>query len=125
MVDYVIPGNDDAVRAIKVVLGALTNAIIEVKGGTIVDYVTEDESRKIARQEKKEKKNEGKTFEKKINKTNKVNKVEKPVEKKEEIVEPKLDLTILTVNELRELAKKKGIKGYSKMKKEELIENLK
>ena len=26
-VDYVIPGNDDAVRSIKVVLGALTNAI--------------------------------------------------------------------------------------------------
>ena len=48
---------------------------------------------------------------------------EKPV--KEEIVEPKLDLTILTVNELRELAKKKEVKGYSKMKKEELIENLK
>jgi len=121
MVDYVIPGNDDAVRAIKVVLGALTNAIIEVKGGTIVDYVTEDESRKVARQqENKPKKNEGKTFEKKEKKEN----VEKSV-KKEEIVEPKLDLTILTVNELRELAKKKEIKGYSKMKKEELIEVLK
>lgn len=122
MVDYVIPGNDDAVRAIKVVLGALTNAIVEVKGGTIVDYVTEDESRKFARQqEKKEKRNEGKFFEKR-EKRNEV-KNEKPV--KEEIVEPKLDLTILTVNELRELAKKKEIKGYSKMKKEELIENLK
>lgn len=121
MVDYVIPGNDDAVRAIKVVLGALTNAIIEVKGGTIVDYVTEDETRKIARQENKAKRNEGKPFEKKEKRNDKV--VEKPV--KEEIVEPKLDLTILTVNELRELAKKKEIKGYSKMKKEELIENLK
>ena len=49
-VDYVIPGNDDAVRAIKVVLGALTNAIVEVKGGAIVDYVTEDENRRNARQ---------------------------------------------------------------------------
>ena len=123
MVDYVIPGNDDAVRAIKVVLGALTNAIVEVKGGTIVDYVTEDETRKLARQERenKPKKVEGKTFERKEKKFDKV--VEKPV--KEEIIEPKLDLTILTVNELRELAKKKEIKGYSKMKKEELIENLK
>ena len=44
---------------------------------------------------------------------------------KPEKEEPKLDLNILTVNELRELAKKKEIKGYSKMKKEELIENLK
>ncbi|MFR5904584.1 MAG: Rho termination factor N-terminal domain-containing protein [Bacilli bacterium] len=32
---------------------------------------------------------------------------------------------MLTVAELRDLAKKKEIKGYSKMKKEELIENLK
>ncbi|MGM9882293.1 MAG: Rho termination factor N-terminal domain-containing protein [Bacilli bacterium] len=32
---------------------------------------------------------------------------------------------MLTVTELRDLAKKKGIKGYSKMKKEELIGNLK
>lgn len=122
MVDYVIPGNDDAVRAIKVVLGALTNAIVEVKGGTIVDYVTEDEIRKnVRQQEKKEKRTEGKFFEKKEKKNEVKN--EKPV--KEEIVEPKLDLTILTVTELRELAKKKEIKGYSKMKKEELIENLK
>ena len=120
MVDYVIPGNDDAVRAIKVVLGALTNAIVEVKGGTLVDYVTEDETRKLARQESKPKK-EVKNFEKKEKKFEK--NAEKPV--KEEIVEPKLDLTILTVNELRELAKKKEVKGYSKMKKEELIEVLK
>ena len=121
LVDYVIPGNDDAVRAIKVVLGVLTNAIIEVKGGTIVDYVTEDESRKISRQtEKVSKKNEGK-FEHK-EKNNEI-KVEKP--ENEETIEAKLDLTILTVSELRELAKKKEIKGYSKMKKEELITALK
>ena len=124
MVDYVIPGNDDAVRAIKVVLGALTNAIVEVKGGTLVDYVTEDETRKLARQERennKPRKNEGRNFEKKEKKFEK--KSEKPV--KEENNETKLDLNILTVNELRDLAKKKDVKGYSKMKKEELIENLK
>ena len=121
LVDYVIPGNDDAVRAIKVVLGVLTNAIIEVKGGTIVDYVTEDETRKASRQnENKAKKNEGKA-------EHKVKKVEVKEEKpkKEEPIETKLDLSILTVSELKELAKKKEIKGYSKMKKEELIEVLK
>ena len=79
----------------------------------------EDESRKLVKQQ--ERKEKPKFFEKK-EKKNEV-KVEKPV--KEEIIEPKLDLTILTVNELRELAKKKEIKGYSKMKKEELIEVLK
>ena len=121
LVDYVIPGNDDAVRAIKVVLGVLTNAIIEVKGGTIVDYVTEDETRKTSRQnEKTQKKSEAKVEQKE----KKVEvKEEKP--KKEEPIETKLDLSILTVSELKELAKKKEIKGYSKMKKEELIEVLK
>ncbi|MBQ6476829.1 MAG: 30S ribosomal protein S2 [Bacilli bacterium] len=127
LVDYVIPGNDDAVRAIKVVLGSLTNAIVEVNGGTIVDYVTEDDSKKSARFEKKESKKEVK---KEIKATEKVEKKVKKEEKIEEpviddVVEAKLDLSILTVVELRDLAKKKGIKGYSKMKKDELIESLK
>lgn len=125
MVDYVIPGNDDAVRAIKVVLGALTNAIVEVNGGTIVDYVTEDETRKNMKQSSFDKKEEKghKFFKKERKENNKEFTEEKP--KKEVTVEPKLDLNILTVAELRELAKKKEVKGYSKMKKEELIENLK
>ena len=46
---------------------------------------------------------------------------EKPVEEKSQAI----DLTIFTVGELKELAKKKEVKGYSKMKKEELIEILK
>jgi len=125
-VDYVLPGNDDAVRSIKVVLGALTNAIVEANGGVIVDYVTEDET----------KKNNSKSFEK-VFENKKPRKEEfKKETKKEEIKEEKtekpevtkketkIDLNILTVTELRELAKKKEIKGYSKMKKEELIEAL-
>ena len=127
LVDYVIPGNDDAVRAIKVVLGSLTNAIVEVNGGTIVDYVTEDDSKKSARFEKKESKKEVKkevkTTEKVEKKVKKEEKIEEPVI--DDVVEAKLDLSILTVVELRDLAKKKGIKGYSKMKKDELIESLK
>ena len=127
MVDYVIPGNDDAVRAIKVVLGALTNAIVEVNGGTIVDYVTEDDSKKNLKQtlDKKEPK-EKKIFKKSLQKEEKIE--QKTTEKQEEKAEPqeqKMDLSSLTVAELRELAKKKEIKGYSKMKKEELIESLK
>ena len=125
LVDYVIPGNDDAVRAIKVVLGSLTNAIVEVNGGTIIDYVTEDDSKKSARFEKRDTKKEIKkdNIEKANIKEKKEVKVEEP--KVENIAPTKLDLSILTVTELRELAKKKEIKGYSKMKKEELIESLK
>ena len=115
-VDYVLPANDDAVRSIKVVLGALTNAIIEANGGTIVDYVSEDD-KKVSKEKtsvKKEKKEVKETVKEESVKEEVT--MEKPVE---------LDLNILTVTELRDLAKKKEIKGYSKMKKEELIESLK
>lgn len=120
-VDYVIPGNDDAVRSIKVVLGALTNAIVEANGGTLVDYVTEDENAKKVKFERNE--NRKPRENKKETKEVKKEKVEEPKEKVNK--KEKIDLEILTVSELRELAKKKEIKGYSKMKKEELIENLK
>jgi len=32
-VDYVIPGNDDAIRAIKLIAGAMANAVIEAREG--------------------------------------------------------------------------------------------
>ena len=44
-VDFVIPGNDDAVRSIKVMLGVLTNAICEANGLELVYYVSEDDKK--------------------------------------------------------------------------------
>lgn len=125
-VDYVLPGNDDAVRSIKVVLGALTNAIIEANGGTIVDYVSEDDKKEVKKEKtssKKEKTEEVKEV--KVEEPIEEVKEDKPVKRVKKSEKPELDLTILTVAELRELAKKKEVKGYSKMKKDELIENLK
>ena len=98
MVDYVIPGNDDAVRAVKVVLNALTNAIATVNGNEIVE-VKEEVSEKKEKAPKKE--------------------------VKEEVKEEKEDLSNLNLTELKELAKERGIKGYSKLKKDELLEVLK
>ena len=38
--DYIIPGNDDAIRAIKLIAGALADAVIAARGGA--DEVAEE-----------------------------------------------------------------------------------
>ena len=37
MVDYVIPGNDDAIRAVKLICSAISQSIIENKDGNILE----------------------------------------------------------------------------------------
>ncbi len=41
-IDYVIPGNDDAIRAIKLLSGTITNAIIEAKEGEQLEATEEE-----------------------------------------------------------------------------------
>ena len=153
MVDYVIPGNDDAVRAVKLITGVMANSIVEANGGKIVDYTRDEqksdnakeimqkavdsvkrkEDRPYRQNDRRDNRNnkfvKKERFEKKENKNEKVeNKNEKAEPKKEEIkAEPKatVDFSKMTVAELREAAKDKDIKGYSTMKKAELIDALK
>ena len=116
-VDFVIPGNDDAVRSIKVMLGVLTNAICEANGLELVDYVSEDDKKedKETKKEKKEVKQEEKTEEVKVDET--------VLEEIKEMVHVD-ELESKTLSELKKLAKENKIKGYSTMKKDELIEML-
>ena len=140
MVDYVIPANDDAVRSVKLVIGALTNAVAEVNGNEIMDCVSPEDQKKAAKKEEaKEKQESVKTEEVKEEKETKEVKKETPkketnkeevkeekpakketkkVEKKEEKSE---DLDSKTLTELKAIAKEKGVKGYSTMKKADLV----
>ncbi len=113
LVDYVIPANDDAVRAVKIILGVLANAINEGTDREMIDFISEEDKSKTSNKEvKKEAKTE----------------VKKEETKKETVKESSnedIDLSKKTVVELKELAKSKGIEGYSKLKKSELLEALK
>lgn len=110
LVDYVIPGNDDAVRAVKVVLGVLANAVCEGNNLPLDDYVTEEEF--VKPNKKKETPKESVTV------------IEKEIE-----VAPTEAETVnyedMKLSELKTIAKEQGIKGYSSMKKEELLSVLK
>ena len=135
MVDYVIPGNDDAVRSVKLLIGALTNAIAEVNGNEVIDYITEDEKTVKEATTKEDVVEEVKEEKKPAKKAAKKEEVkEETPEVKEEVAEVKKpakketkkaeDLDSLTLADLKAKAKDAGIKGYSTMKKAEIIEAL-
>jgi len=155
MVDYVIPGNDDAIRAVKLITGVMANAVCEGQGEKVVDFVKDDDKNSNANEimqkavdsvKKKEdrpkrfdnnrkfedRKNsngerKNKEFTPKSEKRESKPTEAKPKEVKEEEKTEKAskDLNSLTVSELREMAKAKDVKGYSTMKKAELIDALK
>ena len=119
-VDFVIPGNDDAVRSVKVMLGVLANAICEANGLEMVDYSTEEE-KKPAQPKKAASE---KTTEKKAAPKKEVEKKEAPVVEEKEADKEADDLSKKTLAELKAMAKENNIKGYSTMKKDDLINAL-
>ena len=123
MVDYVIPGNDDAVRSVKLMIGVLANAIAEVNGNEMIDYLTDDDkNKKSADKEESATKKEERRVIKKEEKEHSEPKKETAPEAAP--VEEKVDYSKMTVAELKSMAKDKEIAGYTTMKKAELIEAL-
>src|SRR5574344_2512317 len=165
VVDYVIPGNDDAIRAVKLIISVMANAIVEANGGTVIDYASDDKQtasdimqKAVESVKKKEDRprfdrdnndrrndrngrrpfnrdnrdnrehrdfREHREFKKDVKIEQHTEKVEAKPEVKEQPKKAVVDLSTKTVGELRDMAKAKEVKGYSTMKKAELLEALK
>ena len=114
LVDYVVPGNDDAVKSVSLLLGALNNAVLEVKGLETTDYLSEDDKEKNVKEEKTE------VVKEKVVEKEQEEKVE--VEEEQEVVLTKEELEEKTLPELKEVARLKKLTGFSTMKKQEIID---
>jgi small subunit ribosomal protein S2 len=168
LVDHIIPANDDAIRAVKLLVWVMGNACVEAMGGVVEKYEDETpqeasrrdrddkstpeapkkeavpkkeaeavevkEETKVAEKPKKEAapkkeaeavevKEETKVAEKPKKEATPKKEIKKEVEK--EVPASQVDYDAMKVSDLRNLAKEKGLTGYSTLKKAELVALLK
>lgn len=134
-VDHIIPANDDAIRAVKLIAWVMGNAVIEAQGGVVEKFEDEPITSAPPRRERTNYKAREKAQPEAVKETVEAV-VEEVVEEKvvvEEVLEtatqtetPSTEaLEAMTVAELRQIAKERGITGFSTLKKAELIDVLK
>jgi len=135
-VDHIIPANDDAIRAVKLIAWVMGNACVEAMGGVVEKY--DEETPAEASRRDRNDHSEAKTPVEKPSKegvvkeetnTKEAVQVEAKEPVQEETKEPvqkaakeAVDLSALKVGELRDIAKEMGLSGYSTLKKAELIQ---
>lgn len=146
LVDYIIPGNDDAIRAVNLITNVMANAVTEAQGGYVEKY-DEEESKRTDRQPRQQR--APRTDDKPRRTETKPRDVKeavkpapkaqaKPAPKAEEKVAPKVkaaskaekvDYSKLTIAALKDLARDNNISGFSTLRKADLVklieENLK
>ena len=117
-IDYVIPGNDDAIRSVKLIASAIADAVIEAREGVSLKDKNADEDEKIDLKEALEQVKPTKELaedeeEKPAKKKKPAKKVE---EKKEEIKEEKVEAEEVKVEEKEEKKEEKPAKKASAKK---------
>jgi small subunit ribosomal protein S2 len=149
LVDHIIPANDDAIRAVKLLVWVMGNACVEAMGGVVEKY--DDETpQEASRRDRDDKPSEQAPKKEAASAPVKAVKEESPVPApaKDVKLEPAkevkpapvketvtvqekvvpattVDYDAMKVSELRDLAKEKGLSGYSTLKKAELVDLLK
>jgi small subunit ribosomal protein S2 len=141
-VDHIIPANDDAIRAVKLIAWVMGNAVIEGQGGVVEKF--EDEPVTPTPQRERRTNQRPRDQERPKPEVVKEKEPEEVLEEEEtEVLEEVVveeetqvksetnaviteeEMNQMTVKDLQTLAKERGITGFSTLKKAELIDLLK